>query len=155
MLAGRFERGDLVRVAGRVDRFRDQLQIELRTIAKAEGTDADPAAFLPVAYRDMEELDGFLEHLAREVYDPAFRGLLDTLLADDDLRAAWRRAPCTRAGHHAYLGGLLEHTVAVATLAAGDVPAARQAQLRPAAHRGDRPRPRAHRASSPTAPRSG
>jgi 3'-5' exoribonuclease len=117
VLAGRFERGDLVRVAGRVDRFRDQLQIELRTIAKAEGIDADPAAFLPVAYRDMEELDGFLEHLAREVYDPAFRGLLDTLLADDELRAAWRRAPCTRAGHHAYLGGLLEHTVAVATLA--------------------------------------
>ena len=41
----------------------------------------------------------------------------DGLLADDELRAAWRRAPCTRAGHHAYLGGLLEHTVAVATLA--------------------------------------
>jgi len=113
VLAGRFERGDLVRVAGRVDRFRDRLQIELKTIARAEGLEADPAAFLPVAYRDMEELDGFLEHLAREVYDPAFRGLLD----DDDLRAAWRRAPCTRAGHHAYLGGLLEHTVAVATLA--------------------------------------
>ena len=117
VLAGRFERGDLVRVAGRVDRFRDRLQIELKTIARAEGLEADPAAFLPVAYRDMEELDGFLEHLAREVYDPAFRGLLDALLADDDLRAAWRRAPCTRAGHHAYLGGLLEHTVAVATLA--------------------------------------
>ena len=30
--------------------------------------------------------------------------------------AGFRRAPCTRAGHHAYLGGLLEHTVAVATL---------------------------------------
>ena len=39
------------------------------------------------------------------------------MLADDELRAAWRRAPCSRAGHHAYLGGLLEHTVAVATLA--------------------------------------
>ena len=32
-------------------------------------------------------------------------------------RAAWRRAPCTRGGHHSYLGGLLEHTVAVGTLA--------------------------------------
>jgi 3'-5' exoribonuclease len=39
------------------------------------------------------------------------------LLADPSLRAEFRRAPCTRAGHHAYLGGLLEHTVAVATLA--------------------------------------
>ena len=33
VLAGRFERGDLVRVAGRVDRFRDALQIEVRAIA--------------------------------------------------------------------------------------------------------------------------
>ncbi len=115
VLAGRFERGDLVRVVGRVERFRDELQIEVRGIARAEA--ADPAAFLPVAYRDVDELDGFLEHLAREVHDPAYRGLLEGLLADDALRAEWRRAPCSRAGHHAYLGGLLEHTVAVGTLA--------------------------------------
>ena len=43
--------------------------------------------------------------------------MLDALLADTDLRDAFRRTPCTRNGHHAYLGGLLEHTVAVATLA--------------------------------------
>jgi 3'-5' exoribonuclease len=65
----------------------------------------------------MEELDGFLEHLAREVYDKDLRALLDSFLGDDAFRADFRRSPCTRAGHHAYLGGLLEHTVAVATLA--------------------------------------
>jgi 3'-5' exoribonuclease len=115
LLSGRFERGDLVRVRGRVERFRDELQVELRAIERAES--ADPAAFLPVAYRDVDELDGFLEHLAREVHDPGYAGLLQRLLDDAELRAAWRRAPCTRGGHHAYLGGLLEHTVAVATLA--------------------------------------
>jgi 3'-5' exoribonuclease len=115
LLAGRFERGDLVRVIGRVERFRDELQIDVRAIARAE--QADPAAFLPVAYRDIDELDGFLEHLAREVHDPGYRGLLERLLGDERLRAEWRRAPCTRGGHHAYLGGLLEHTVAVGTLA--------------------------------------
>ena len=116
-LAGRFERGQLVRVAGRVERFRDQLVLEVVHIAGLDQTDeVDAAEFLPSAYRDLDELDGFLEHLAREVYDPRYRALLDELLADDALRAALRRAPCTRAGHHAYLGGLLEHTVAVATL---------------------------------------
>jgi 3'-5' exoribonuclease len=115
VLAGRFERGDLVRVRGRVERFRDALQVDVRAIARAEA--ADPAAFLPVAYRDVDELDGFLEHLAREVHDPEYRALLEALLADDALRTEWRRAPCTRGGHHAYLGGLLEHTVAVGTLA--------------------------------------
>jgi len=115
VLSGRFERGDLVQVRGRVERFRDELQLEVRALARAR--DADPAAFLPVAYRDLDELEGFLEHLAREVHDPPLRGLLEGLLADEVMRAAWRRAPCSRAGHHAYLGGLLEHTVAVGTLA--------------------------------------
>jgi 3'-5' exoribonuclease len=113
--AGRFERGDLVSVKGRVERFRDELVVEVTDIART--ADADPGAFLPSAYRDLDELDGFLEHLAREVHDARFAEFLEALLADSSLRSAWRRAPCTRAGHHSYLGGLLEHTVAVATLA--------------------------------------
>jgi 3'-5' exoribonuclease len=136
MLAGRFERGDLVRIHGRVERFRDELQIALATIARAEGEQADPACFLPVAYRDLDELEGFLEHLVREVYDPGLKGLLERLLGEEALRAEIRRAPCSlpapgaggdsrsrgagqgRSGsHHAYLGGLLEHTVAVASMA--------------------------------------
>jgi 3'-5' exoribonuclease len=117
VLAGRFERGDLVHASGRVERFRDELVLEVLDIARADPDAVDPGSFLPTAYRDLDELDGFLEHLAGEVHDRQFSALLDELLGDRELRAAWRRAPCTRAGHHAYLGGLLEHTVAVASLA--------------------------------------
>jgi 3'-5' exoribonuclease len=116
-LAGRFDRGDLVKVTGRVERFREELQVEVEDIRRADGPGLDPADFLPVAFRDTEELDGFLEHLAREVYDRDLRRLLDSFMTDEGFRAAFRAAPCTRNGHHAYLGGLLEHTVAVATLA--------------------------------------
>jgi 3'-5' exoribonuclease len=116
-LAGRFERGDLVQVRGRVERFRDSLQAELSEIRRVEGGEADPADFLPRAYRDLEELDGFFDHLAGEVYDTDLRRLVDAFAGDAAFRAELRRAPCTRGGHHAYLGGLLEHTVAVATLA--------------------------------------
>jgi len=125
LLAGRFERGDLVRVRGRAERFRDELQIAVEQIARIEVSDEDAARFLPVSRRDLDELEGFLEHLAREVYDPGFKALLDRLLGDRELRAELRRAPCSlpAAGparssvHHAFLGGLLEHTVAVAQLA--------------------------------------
>jgi 3'-5' exoribonuclease len=115
--AARFDRGDLVKVTGRVERFREALQLDLRAIARVADGEADPAAFLPVAYRDLDELDGFLEHLAGEVHDAGYAQLLQLLLGEGPLRAQWRRAPCTRGGHHAYLGGLLEHTVAVGTLA--------------------------------------
>ena len=116
-LSSQFERGDLVQVSGRVERFRDELQVELGAISRAQPGAADPADFLPVAYRDLDELDGFLEHLAREVYDRDYRALLGAFLDDEAFRAQLRRTPCSRGGHHAYLGGLLEHTVAVATLA--------------------------------------
>jgi 3'-5' exoribonuclease len=116
-LAGQFERGQLVQVTGRVERFRDELVGELSAIRTAKPDAADPTDFLPVAYRDLDELDGFLEHLAREVYDRDLSALLDAFLGDEGFRGELRLAPCTRGGHHAYLGGLLEHTVAVATLA--------------------------------------
>ncbi len=119
VLAGRFQRGELVRARGRVVRFRDELQIELREIASAGGdADADPTRFLPTSYRDRDELEGFLEHLAREVYDQQLAALLESLLGDPRLREQMRIAPCSLpGGHHGYLGGLLEHTVAVTTIA--------------------------------------
>jgi 3'-5' exoribonuclease len=125
LLAGRFERGDLVRVRGRAKSFRGDIQVTVEQIARVDAGDEEAARFLPVSRRDLDELEGFLEHLAREVYDPGYKALLDRLLADRELRAGLRRAPCSLPSsgparssvHHAFLGGLLEHTVAVAMMA--------------------------------------
>jgi 3'-5' exoribonuclease len=129
LLAGSFERGDLVRARGRAERFRGELQLALERIERVELGEQDAAQFLPVSRRDLDELEGFFEHLVREVYDLPLRALLDAILADADLRFQLRRAPCSlpstaaarspagSSAHHAFLGGLIEHTVAVATLA--------------------------------------
>jgi 3'-5' exoribonuclease len=115
-LAGRFERGDPIRVSGKVERFRGELVAEVEDIQSIDSAELDPAEFLPAAYRDAEELEGFLEHLTREVHDQALRQVVERVLFSEPVASEFRRAPCTRAGHHAYVGGLLEHTVAVATL---------------------------------------
>jgi 3'-5' exoribonuclease len=115
-VGSRFERGDAVEVRGRAQRFRGKLVAELDDVQRLDPQQADAEQFLPAAYRDREELEGFLEHLAREVYDPALAAVVKRILFTEPLSADFRRAPCTRAGHHAYLGGLLEHTVAVGTL---------------------------------------
>lgn len=115
-LAARFERGDAIRVSGKVERFRGELVAEIDDVRKLEGDELDPAGFLPRAYRDGEELAGFLEHLIREVHDPGLRAVVEKVLLTEPVASEFRRAPCSRAGHHAYLGGLIEHTVAVGTL---------------------------------------
>jgi 3'-5' exoribonuclease len=112
----RFERGDAVLARGKLERFRGELAAELDDVRRLEPGSFDPAEFLPAAYRSVEELEGFLEHLCREVHDPGLRDVVERLVFAEPLANDFRRAPCTRRGHHAYLGGLLEHTVSVGTL---------------------------------------
>jgi 3'-5' exoribonuclease len=114
LLDGRFEEGDAVRVLGRVERFRDRLQLEVRSLEAAE--DADPAALGPALRRDADELDGFLEFLAGEISHPGLRATVGRFLADETVRSGLRSLPAVPEGHHGYAGGLLEHTVGVGTL---------------------------------------
>jgi 3'-5' exoribonuclease len=113
LLDRRFDEGDAVLVLGRVERFRDRLQLEIRTLEKA---DVDPADLVPESRRDLDELEGFLEFLAAEIGHAGLRAIVERFLHDAVLRERFRRLPATPGGHHGYAGGLLEHTVNVATL---------------------------------------
>ena len=112
----RFEAGDAIAARGKVERYRGELVAELEDARPLEPGSFDPAEFLPAAYRSADELTGFAEHLVREINDPGLRGVAETVVLSGPVAAEFGRAPATRAGHHAYLGGLLEHTVAVGTL---------------------------------------
>jgi 3'-5' exoribonuclease len=113
LLDRRFGEGDAVRVLGRVERFRDRLQLEVRSLEPAE---ADPAELVPAPRRDVDELDGFFEFLAGELAHPGLRALVGRFVGDADFRARLRVLPATPDAHHSWAGGLLEHTVAVASL---------------------------------------
>ena len=114
LLDGRFEEGDAVRVLGRVERFGGRLQVQVRAVEAAP--DTDPAEMTPTMRRDADELDGFLEFLVGEITHPGVAAVATSLLTDDGIRASLRALPAAGAdGHHSYAGGLLEHTVGVAT----------------------------------------
>ena len=113
LLDSRFGEGDAVRVLGRVERYRDKLQLEVRSLEAAAET--DPASLAPALRRDAAELDGFLEFLAAEVAHPGLRATVRRFVEDEGLRTALRSLPAAET-HHTYAGGLLEHTVGVATL---------------------------------------
>ncbi len=112
LLDGRFAEGDAVRVLGRVERFDDRLQLEIRSV---EATDADPAGFAPQLRRDADELDGFLDFLAGELAHPGLRAVVGRFLGDAEIRKSLRELPAAET-HHSYAGGLLQHTVGVSTL---------------------------------------
>jgi len=114
LLDGRFAEGDAVRVLGRVEEFRNRLQLDVRTL---EASDEDPASLAPAMRRDVEELDGFLEFIAAEITHPGLAALVGAILGDSAVRTGFRTLPAAGLeGHHGYAGGLLEHTVGVATL---------------------------------------
>jgi 3'-5' exoribonuclease len=114
LLDPRFAEGDAVRVLGRVERFRDRLQLDLRSLEPAP--EIDSASLAPAMRRDPDELDGFLEFLAAELSHAGLAAVVGRFVADPELRRALRQLPATPDGHHGYAGGLLEHTVGVGTL---------------------------------------
>jgi 3'-5' exoribonuclease len=115
LLDGRFVEGDAVRVLGRVERFGGRLQVQVRAVEAAP--DADPGDLTPALRRDADELEGFLDFLAGEISHPGLAATVAEILGDPAVRTGMRSLPAAGAdGHHGYAGGLLEHTVGVATL---------------------------------------
>jgi 3'-5' exoribonuclease len=113
--AERLSPGAPVRVAGRAEQRGGRLELVISHVRPADDETGE-VQLVPRSHRDPDELFGFVLHLADEVADPGLRRTLAVLTSDDALAAAWRQVPCTRSGHHAYLGGLIEHTVGVAAL---------------------------------------
>jgi len=113
LLDSRFAEGDAVRVLGRVEKFRDRLQLDVRALEAAP--EADPADLAPAIRRDADELEGFLEFLAAEIAHPGLRATVLRFFDDKSIRTALRRLPAAET-HHSYAGGLLEHTVGVTTI---------------------------------------
>jgi len=116
-IAKDFERGDVVKVRGCIQRFNDRLQMKVDQLRKAYPHEVDKADYMPATTYDVEalwqELLGFVESFA----DAHLKRLVTTVLADPQLAAAYREAPAAKQLHHAWLGGLLEHVVSLLRLA--------------------------------------
>jgi 3'-5' exoribonuclease len=108
--------GDLVLVAARVSEYLGKPQLEASAVSPAPPGEARPRDFLPSTYRDVEELKDFLQFHIGSVYDRDYSALLGSIFGDADFFEAFVTAPAAKLYHHAYLGGLVEHTVAVADM---------------------------------------
>ncbi|MCU0722328.1 MAG: HD domain-containing protein, partial [Planctomycetes bacterium] len=105
--------GDAVRVKGFVENYKGQKQIVVRHLAALPPGAADLSEFLPSSPLDPARMLGELRALLDEVRRPPLRALVEAYLGDEEFAKAFSRAPAAAKLHHAYLGGLLEHTLAL------------------------------------------
>lgn len=108
----------IFRIQGRSELFRDELQIHIQSVKPVPVDAVDASDFLPVCPRDRETLWKDFRALLNKVRKKPYRELLHAFLSDTALMNAFRTAPAAKNVHHAYLGGLLEHTVGVMHLSA-------------------------------------
>lgn len=108
--------GDRVRAVGRGSSYRDQVQLDIRRLDRLADDDAAAAEpFLPAGSRPVEDLAGELDFLVSELARDDLRGLVEAVWQGAH-RDALLRSPATAGDHHAHLGGLVEHTIAVAAI---------------------------------------
>lgn len=109
--------GDFVDVSGRVTSYQGQVQITVKSIRKCAQERIDPSCFLPQTRKDVEKMFERLMALIDSVRTPWIKSLLYAVFRDENFGEQFRRAPAAKHMHHAYLGGLLEHTLSVTVLA--------------------------------------
>jgi len=119
-LRGDFATHDFVAYRGSVHRFRDQLQLNIKECRRVTDSDRelgfDEALIVPSTRYDVDELDRRLREIySQEVERPVLRQLAAAAL--DAYGEQLREHPAAKTIHHAYRGGLLEHTVSMAELA--------------------------------------
>lgn len=111
------EVGGIVKLQGRIEQYRDSLQVGVKKLRLATSDDdVDAADLLPASPDDPEESMVRLNNIVATIRNPFLRGLLENILTDEKITHALKRAPGGKLWHHNRLGGLLEHTLGVCTI---------------------------------------
>lgn len=111
-----FSAGDVVRARGTAETYRGKLQLRISALRCAEEDEFNPSDFVASTTADMNFLDSELKRLVNSVKDKDYNALLAAFFDDDALVSAFRKAPAAKENHHAYVGGLMEHTISIARI---------------------------------------
>lgn len=109
--------GGFVQVSGQVQAYQGKPQLRIDAVREVERSAVDLADFVPVAKGDREAMAAELQALVASVVDPFLKKLLRRFFGKDPFWPRFQEAPAAKGIHHAYLGGLLEHSLSVAKVA--------------------------------------
>ncbi len=109
--------GSIVKIQGAVETYKGKQQIRIARFRPAHESEVDIDDFLPKTKRDVGAMRDEILALADSLADADYRKMAEAFFRDTALMNAFARAPAARDLHHAFLGGLLEHTLNVARMA--------------------------------------
>jgi 3'-5' exoribonuclease len=112
-LAKTFEADDVVQIRGRVKLYNGQKEMTLEQIVPAAARDYELSDFLAHTKFDVEKLYAELGAAVSAVRNPWIKRLLESVVNDPAIVPKLKRAPAAMSMHHAFVGGLLEHTVSL------------------------------------------
>ncbi len=105
--------GGFMRFKGRVENYKGNMQFIIDAVMPAEAGSFDYADFIPVTKNDIPTMYRRLVEILRTIKDPDLAALVQEFLSDEPLMTRFCKAPAASSMHHAYIGGLLEHTLHV------------------------------------------
>jgi len=114
-----FRKGDILYLAARAVSYKNAIQLAVLNCRPANEHEIEPMDYFPAVRGDIEALYADLLAYADSVRHPDLRRLLAAFFDNEGIRERFKRAPAAKGFHHSYLGGLLEHTLAVTRLLDG------------------------------------
>lgn len=102
--------GGLLHFRGRVENYKGNLQFIIDGVRAVEPGSVDPSDFLPSTRKNVDELWQEIKTILRNIENPDLLALIGRFVNDEAFVQGFKRAPAAVQMHHAYLGGLIEHT---------------------------------------------
>ncbi len=119
---GTCNEGCYVKVQGQVSKYQGKFQITLEKMRLAASSEVEPADFQPTTRFDVETMWAELRGLVSAFANEDLRRLVFAFLDDEELAAAYKSAPAAKRLHHAWIGGLLEHVLALVKVCLATAP---------------------------------
>ncbi len=111
-----FEKNDFIGVRAKASVYLGKMQLVISDMRRVPDEQVVLADFLPETPRDIEEMAAELLALVESLANPHIKALLNAFFGDPSFLALYKVAPAAKGMHHVYLGGLMEHSLAVARL---------------------------------------
>ncbi|MBE5832219.1 MAG: HD domain-containing protein [Butyrivibrio sp.] len=112
-----FDDTDYIDVFGEVTSFNGALQINVKRARKCHEGEYDPALYLPVSSKNIDEMFKELLSIIAGIKNPYLKQLLEEFfIKDEKLITAFKKSSAAKTVHHGFIGGLLEHTLSVTKL---------------------------------------